>query len=184
MRTWKINHIFLGLLANLTIFFGRFIRQPGRYPKTSGCQIDHLRNFWSSVLIWISIFSLMRCYRNGHGGWLLSETKFINFWCTSKYLRNGTFMQCRGRISLAGQTFLYTQFGLRLIFFLCINESLVSCSFSGIFPKIWSKPSIIEVYIIRCTALWSVFHNICPIWVNFALPREWDHGELIINHHM
>ena len=173
MTMWQIKSFLFG-----------FIIQPSRSPNTSLCHIDHLGNFWSCIVLWRSFFSLIIRYPNGSVGWLLSRTKFLQFWCIEKYLRNWKFVKLRDRRYLAFRTFLYVRFGLRFIAIFWRDAHLMPWSLSGIFLKIWSEAIILELNIIRCAAFWSAFHNICPFWGYCDFPHEWDHGKLIIKNRM
>ena len=80
------------------------------------------------------------------------------------------------------------RFGLQqreyFIIILCNNARLVNWGFYGVFLKIWSEPSVLEVNIIWCTALLDVLHEICPIWTFYAFPHEWKCVKVIIEHHI
>ena len=52
-----------------------FISQPGRYPKASWFQIEHIRYFWYLL----SFISLAIWHPTGSVGWLLREMNFLNF---------------------------------------------------------------------------------------------------------
>ena len=99
--------------------------------------------------------------------WMIIELFVLGYiWCASKSLRNFTFDYFRDWHSLADQTSW-------------CNSWHMSTSFAGIFLKIWSGPSILEVNILWCTTFWVLMHKFCTIWGYYVFPNEWNCGRFV-----
>ena len=161
-------------------YFPWFISQPCIYLDNSLFQIDHLRHFWSVYPSrdGIPLGTLDDCW---------AKQTFRRFDMFRTPSKNGHLKTLRDWLSLADWNLLYLLYRLQWcdnisIIFWC-NSRQVSESFSGVFLKIWSEPSILEVNILLCTTFWADLQNICPSWGYCAFLHEWNCEKFIIKNH-